>query len=505
MGRRPSDPFARKPIETLLKEMQGGERLHRVLGPVALTALGVGATIGAGIFVLTGEAAKNDAGPSLVLSFLLAGIGCGFAALCYSELASMVPVAGSAYTYAYATLGELVAWIIGWDLVLEYAIGSSAVAVGWSKYLAALFKNQLGIILDPRWLNSPWDFNVAKHSFVWKKVAVTLADGSLGEVQAYANLPALLIVLAITAILVVGIKESATFNATMVILNLSVILLVIGLGSTYVEPKNWRPFLHKDHGWKGVSLGAAHIFFAYIGFDSISTNAEEAKNPSRDLSIGILASLLICSVLYIAVAGVLTGMVPYEQIDVNAPIASAFERHAQIGNGLEKRGTTWASGLITAAILAGITSSLLVGTQSQPRILMAMARDGMLPHGFFAAVHPRFLTPWKSTILVGFVVGTISALVPLNFLADLVSVGTLFAFLVVCAAVWILRYKSPEIDRPFRVRWLPAVASLGILVNGGLMFSLGPDNWIRLVVWLALGLAIYFGYSRYHTRLSNRG
>ena len=275
----------------------------------------------------------------------------------------------------------------------------------------------------------------------------------------------------------------------MVVLNLAVILLVIGLGSTYVEPKNWTPFFHKDHGWKGVSLGAAHIFFAYIGFDSISTHAEEAKDPKRDLAIGILGSLMICSVLYIAVAAILTGMVPYQQIDVGAPIASAFQTH----------GTRWASGLITTAILAGVTSSLLVGMLSMPRILLAMARDGMLPGGFFAAVHPRFLTPWKATMLVGLVVGTISAVAPLNFLAELVSVGTLFAFLVVCAAVWILRSKSPEIDRPFRVRWLPLVASLGILVNGGLMFSLGPDNWIRLIAWLALGLAIYFGYGRYHT------
>ena len=492
---KPSGPFSRKPIETLLKEMDGGERLHRVLGPVALTALGVGATIGAGIFVLTGEAARNDAGPSLILSFLLAGIGCGFAALCYSELASMVPVAGSAYTYAYATLGELVAWIIGWDLVLEYAIGSSAVAVGWSKYLAALFQNQLHWPLDPRWINAPWDFQASNHSFVWNEVKRTLADGTVVQSQAFCNLPALLIVLAITALLVVGIKESAVFNATMVLLNLCVILMVIGLGATYVEPKNWTPFLHKDHGWKGVSLGAAHIFFAYIGFDSISTHAEEAKNPRRDLAIGIMGSLLICSVLYVAVAAILTGMVPYEQIDVNAPIASAFQRH----------GTTWASGLITVAILAGITSSLLVGTLSQPRILLAMARDGMLPPGFFAAIHPRFLTPWKSTILVGLTVGLISALVPLNFLADLVSVGTLFAFLVVCASVLILRYKSPEIPRPFRVPGLEVVATLGILLNGALMFSLGLDNWIRLAVWLGLGLGIYFGYSRYHTHLKPEG
>ena len=486
MGRRTSDPFARKPIETLLKEMEGGERLHRVLGPVALTALGVGATIGAGIFVLTGHAARDDAGPSLVLSFLLAGIGCGFAALCYSELASMVPVAGSAYTYAYATLGELVAWIIGWDLILEYAIGSAAVAVGWSKYLGALFKNQLKIPLDPRWLNAPWGFDLERHAFFWNQVR--FSDGSLAG-QAYFNLPAVLIMLAITVVLVVGIRESAGLNLAMVLLNLSVILLVIGLGTTYVEPRNWRPFFHKDHGWRGVTLGAAHIFFAYIGFDSISTHAEEARNPRRDLAIGILGSLLICTTLYIAVAAILTGMVPYADIDPDAPIAEAFQRH----------GTTWASGLITAAILAGITSSLLVGTLSQPRILLAMARDGMLPRGFFAAIHPRFLTPWKSTILIGLIVAVIAAVVPLNFLADLVSVGTLFAFLVVCGSVLLLRRRSPEIPRPFRVPGLPVVAGLGILINGGLMFSLGPDNWIRLVAWLALGLVIYFGYGRYHT------
>jgi APA family basic amino acid/polyamine antiporter len=292
---------------------------------------------------------------------------------------------------------------------------------------------------------------------------------------------------------VIGIKESAIFNATMVGLNLTVILLVIGLGATYVEPKNWTPFLHQKHGWSGIPLGAAAIFFAYIGFDSISTHSEEAKNPGRDLAIGILGSLLICSVLYISVAGVLTGMVSYTEINNDAPIAAAFQSHR----------ASWATGVITASILAGMTSSLLVGTLSQPRILMAMARDGMLPTGFFAAVHPKFLTPWKSTILVGLVVGVVSALVPLSFLADLVSVGTLFAFLVVCAAVWILRFRSPEIPRPFRVPALPFVAGLGILVNGGLMFSLGPDNWIRLIVWLAIGLLIYFGYSRYHTKLES--
>lgn len=483
-----SDPFARKPIATLLKEMEGGERLHRVLGPVALTSLGVGATIGTGIYVLTGVVAKNYAGPSMMLSFLLAAIGCGFAAMCYSELASMVPVAGSAYTYAYATLGELIAWIIGWDLILEYAIGSSAVANGWSNYFVELVQNLMGYRIDPRLLYTPWDFDIEANRFVTKMV--TLSTGA--EVQAWFNLPAVLIVVLITMILVVGVKESAGFNAAMVILNVGVILAIVGAGITCIDPANWHPFLHKDKGWGGVAEGAARIFFAYIGFDSISTHAEEAKNPKRDLAIGIIGSLLICTVLYIAVAAVLTGMVPYGQIDTQAPLSAAFHRH-NMG---------FANGLITVGILAGLTSSLLVGTLSQPRILLAMSRDGMIPESFFGAIHPRFRTPWKSTILVGFVVALGAALAPLGFLAELVSVGTLFAFVIVCAAVAILRYKSPELTRPFRTPALPLVAGLGILVNGGLMFYLGPDNWIRLIVWLLIGLVIYFGYSRYHTKLS---
>ncbi len=495
MGRETSNLFALKPIESLLNDVGGSGHLKRALGPVALTALGIGATIGAGIFVLTGEAAKNDAGPSLILSFVLAGVGCGFAALCYSELASMVPVAGSAYTYAYATLGEVVAWIIGWDLILEYAIGSATVAVGWSKYLAALLRNQFGVALDPRWLNSPFSFDVKTHAFVWNQVPHALADGSIGQVQPYFNAPALLIMGVITVILVIGIRESARFNAVMVLLNLTVILLVIGLGATYVNPGNWHPFLHRKWGWAGVPLGAAHIFFAYIGFDAISTHAEEAKNPKRDLAIGILVSLFVCSLLYVAVAAVLTGMVPYQDIDVNAPLASAFQRH----------GATWASGLISAAIVAGLTSALLVSTLCQPRILLAMARDGLLPPGIFAAVHPRFQTPYRSTILVGVLVGLTAALMPLDFLAELVSVGTLFAFLIVCAAVWVLRYRRPDLDRPFRAPALPVVATSGILINGGLMYSLGQDNWIRLFVWLTLGLMIYFAYGRYHSRLKRVG
>ena len=487
MARSPSDPFARKPIEVLLREMEGGSRLHRVLGPVALTALGVGATIGTGIYVLVGEVAHDVAGPSLMLSFLLAGIGCGLAALCYSELASMVPVAGSAYTYAYATLGELVAWIIGWDLVLEYAIGSSAVAVGWGNYVTVLLNDLFGVAIDPRLTSSPWDYDKTAGAFVLKRVVLD----SGATVPAWCNLPAALVCLAITAVLVVGIKESARFNAAMVVLNLLVIALLIGLGVSLVRTENWTPFLHPDKGWGGVSEGAARIFFAYIGFDSISTHSEEAKNPRRDLAIGIIASLLICTVLYIAATAVLTGMVPSGLIDRTAPMAAAFR----------DRGMPLASKVIGVGIVLGITSSLLVGMLSQPRILLAMSRDGMLPPRVFAAVHPRFQTPWISTIVVGLVVALAGALAPLGFLVELVSVGTLFAFVIVCASVWILRSRSPEIARPFRTPFLPLVATLGIAVNGGLMFSLGRDNWIRLAVWLALGLAIYFGYSRYHSKL----
>jgi APA family basic amino acid/polyamine antiporter len=470
--------------------MDDGDRLHRVLGPVALMSLGIGATIGTGIYVLTGEVAHTYAGPSMTLSFLLAALGCGFAALCYSELASMVPVAGSAYTYAYATLGEVIAWIIGWDLILEYAIGSAAVASGWSNYFVKLTQTLLGINLDPRLISAPWDFDPNTGRFVAQMV--TLASGQSS--QAWFNLPAVFIMVVITVLLVIGIRESAGFNAAMVILNIAVILTVIGVGLTCVDPDNWQPFLHKDRGWRGVAEGAGRIFFAYIGFDSISTHSEEARNPQRDLTFGIIGSLLVCTVLYVAVAAVLTGMVPYPLIDDKAPLSAAFETH--------KMG--FATGLITVGILAGVTSSLLVGTLSQPRILLAMSRDGMLPQSFFAAIHPRFRTPWKSTILVGVLVAIISALAPLGFLADLVSIGTLFAFSIVCAAVLVLRYTSPDTPRPFRVRALPLVSALGILVNGTLMFHLGPDNWIRLIVWLVLGLFVYLGYSRYHTRLAAR-
>jgi APA family basic amino acid/polyamine antiporter len=490
MGWFSSSLFRRKDVERLLHEMREDNRLHRRLGPVSLMALGIGATIGTGLYVQTGRVANELTGPSIILSFLLAAVGCGFAALCYSELASMVPVAGSAYTYAYATLGELVAWIIGWDLILEYAIGSSVVAAGWSNYLDALLRHVFGVSIDPRLQSAPWDYDVKQATFYLKKVM--LADGQMA--QAWLNVPAIFITAVVTVILVVGIRESAGFNAAVVLLNIGVILTVIGIGAAYVAPENWKPFLHEEHGWRGVAQGAGRIFFAYIGFDSISTHAEEARRPQRDLAIGILGALTVCTVLYVAVAAVLTGMMPYRKIDIAAPLSAA----------LHAKGLTFAGGLITMGILAGMTSSLLVGNLSQPRILLAMARDGLLPKGIFAAVHPRFKTPWKSTILVGVVVAAAAALAPLEFLADLVSIGTLFAFVVVSGAVWIMRITDPSVPRPFRAPMIPLVSTMGILVNGGMMFFLGPENWLRLFIWLILGLIIYFGYSRRHSALRAR-
>ncbi|WP_165244401.1 amino acid permease [Paludisphaera soli] len=481
--------FRRKPVSLLIDEMHAeGDRLDRRLGPFSLIALGVGATIGAGLYVQTGIVARNTAGPSIVLCFLIASIGCGFAALCYAELASMVPVAGSAYTYAYATLGELAAWIIGWDLILEFAVGSCFVANGWSGYFDSILRNLFHVHLDPRLLHSPWDYVDGR--FILNRVSLPGGE----QVVAWFNMPAVLITLAITAVLVVGIRESAGLNVAMVLLNIGVILTLIGAGASYIDPANWTPFLHEEHGWKGVAAGSAKIFIAYIGFDSISTHAEEARNPRRDMPIGIIGALVIVTILYASTAAVLTGMIPYTELDLTAPLAAA----------LQAKGLTFAGTMVTLGILAGMTSSLLVGNLSQPRVLLAMSRDGLLPIGFFGAVHPRFRTPWKSTILVGVVVALGGALAPLEFLADLVSIGTLFAFVVVSAAVWILRVTSPELQRSFRVPFVGFVSSMGILINGSLMFFLGWDNWIRLLVWLALGLVIYLGYSRRHSLLNRQ-
>ena len=484
--------FAKKPLALLLEEMKGENRLRRVLGPVTLTSLGVGAIIGTGIFVLTGVAAHDKAGPGLILSFAAAGVACVFAALCYAEFASMAPVAGSAYTYAYATLGELFAWIIGWDLVLEYAVGSSTVAHGWSAHFQDLLKS-FGIVIPYSFATAPFDFN--------------LDTGHFFATGAFFDVPAILVTAAITAILVIGIRESARFNAGMVIVKLVIVLFVIVVGAFYVDPANWHPFA--PFGYTGISFfghtlfgqtgasgapvgvlaGAAIIFFAYIGFDSVSTHAEEAKNPRKDVPIGIIASLIICTVLYIVVSAILTGMVPYDKIDINAPVANAFAQ----------KGLPWARRIIDVGAITGITSVLLVMMLSQPRVLLAMARDGLVPTGFFGAVHDKFRTPWKATILTGVFVAAMAAFLPLRILAELTNIGTLLAFVIVCTAVLIMRRTNPNAERPFRAPFVPLVPILGILSCLLLMFSLPVENWYRLFIWLGLGFIIYFGYGRHNS------
>jgi APA family basic amino acid/polyamine antiporter len=459
-----------------------------------LTSLGVGAVIGAGIFVATGAAAHNTAGPALMLSYVVAGVTCIFAALCYAEFASMAPVAGSAYTYAYTTLGELFAWIIGWDLVLEYAVGAGTVANGWSSYLQSVI-GKFGVQVPEALRASPWSYDAG--------------TGDFHATSSIVNLPAVVIVAIVTIVLVKGIQESAGFNALMVFIKLSAVLFVIFVGAFYVNPENWQPFA--PYGWTGVSLfgtpilgetrgdnpvgmlaGAAIIFFAYIGFDSVSTHAEEAKNPQRDVPIGIIASLVICTILYIGVVAVLTGMVKYDQLDVNAGVSDAFK----------KVGLPWAEFIVASAGVAGITSVLLVMMLSAPRVFLAMARDGLIPRRFFADVHPRFRTPWKSTILVGLFVGVLAGLLPIDALLHLTNIGTLFAFAIVCAAVLIMRRMDPEAERPFRCPMVPLIPILGITCCLLLMFSLPAENWLRLFGWLAIGLVIYLYYGRRHSLLA---
>ena len=484
--------FTKKPLEVLLAEMEGENRLRRVLGPIQLSSLGIGATIGAGIFVATGVAAHNTAGPALMLSYVAAGIACVFAALCYSEFASMVPVAGSAYTYAYATLGEIFAWIIGWDLVLEYAVSAATVTHGVSAY----FQNLLHI------------FKISLPAALSAAPFACDPSGRWFSTGTFLDFPAVVVTGLATIVLVAGIKESARFNTAMVVLKVIIVLMVIVVGAFYVNTRNWTPFA--PYGLMGLNFfgktiagrevsgqpvgmlaGAAIIFFAYIGFDSVSTHAEEARNPRRDVPIGIISSLIICTVLYMGVTAVLTGMVPYDKLDVNAPVADAFKQ----------RGLTWAQFLISCGAVAGITSVVLVTMLSQARVLLAMARDGLLPR-FFASVHHRFRTPWKSTLVTGGFVATTAALLPIDVLLNLVNIGTLFAFAIVCGAVLIMRRTHPEAHRPFRAPFVPAVPILGIIACAILMFSLPVVNWLRLVVWLLIGLCIYFGYGRSHSRIS---
>jgi basic amino acid/polyamine antiporter, APA family len=527
--------FARKPLSLLLEEAKqtGEHSLKRTLGPFQLTALGVGAVIGAGIFVLSGLGA-HYAGPGLMLSFVISGLGCAFAALCYAEFAAMIPLAGSAYTYAYATLGELFAWIIGWDLTLEYAMGASTVSSGWSNHFIELLN--IFHIKMPLWLAyDHWTALGTAEKIVARDMAKatdpTLVPGTqaflekvttlvsahspeliqrahdlvnapkIFGVELGFNLPAFLIALVITAILAIGIKESARFNATIVVIKVSVVLFVIALGTRYINTANWGTDWHSfaPMGIGGVGAGAAYIFFAYIGFDAVSTTAQEAKNPQRDLPIGIIVSLLVCTILYIAVAGVLTGMVPWQDVNIEAPIARAFL----------DRGLSTASHIITLGALAGLTSVMLVMLLGQTRVLYSMANDGLLPRKFFADIHPKYRTPWKNTIAVGLLAAIVGSVTPIDDIGKMVNIGTLLAFVIVCIAVTMLRIKNPDQPRPFRTPGiylggrLPVVPILGIAFNGYMMYKLGWINWARLIIWLVIGLLIYFTYSRHHSRISN--
>ena len=504
--------FRTKPLSLLLAEEAGSHRLRRILGPVQLTALGVGAIIGTGIFILTGVAAHDRTGPALMLSFVMAGLACVFAALCYAEFASMVPVAGSAYTYAYATLGELFAWIIGWDLILEYAVGSATVAHGWSAHFQEfipIFHEGLAWIpakIPEIFRSAPVNYCVS----VGKGCPHTgfVATGS------YFDLPAVLITFILTIILVKGIKESASFNAFMVAVKLVIVLMVIAIGGylviTVYGTSNWHPFA--PYGYTGVSFfgktilgghaaggeplgmfaGAAIIFFAYIGFDSVSVHSEEAREPAKDVPKGIIYSLIICTILYIAVSAVLTGMVPYKDINIDAPVVDAFKR----------AGLVWMQYLVAAGAMTGITSVLLVMMLSQPRVMLALGRDGLVPNSFFGDVHPKWRTPWKSTILTGFFVAAMAGFIPLSILAEMTSIGTLFAFVIVCGAVLVMRKTNPNANRPFRAPFVPLVPILGIGTCLLLMFSLPYENWVRLIVWLLIGLVIYFAYGRRHSVMS---
>ncbi len=479
-----SNLFKTKSIERLVSDVEhGGRSLKRSLTAWDLTLLGIGAIIGTGIFVLTGTAAANQAGPAITMSYLAAGLACAFAALCYAEFASMIPIAGSAYTYAYATLGELVAWMIGWDLILEYAVGSMTVAIGWSGYMQRLLAG-VGITLPTALAAAP----------------------PVGAV----NLLAVLIVLVIMILLVIGIRESARANAIMVGIKLLAVLFFLAAGATYVKPANWSPFA--PYGWSGIMAAAAVVFFAYIGFDAVSTTAEEAKNPKRDLPIGIIASLFVCTFLYLAVALVLAGIVPVVQFrsaaDVlpGVPSVSPEEAvrflNAPVAYALATIGQDWASYLVSAGAVAGITSVLLVMLMSQPRIFFAMSRDGLLPTGV-SKVHPRFGTPYITTIITCAVVALVAGVTQIQVVGEMTSIGTLFAFVVVCAAVLMLRIKRPDAHRPFRVPLGPLFPILGIASCAYLMLSLPVITWVRFLVWLNIGLIIYWFYGRSHSPLAN--
>ncbi|MBC5823765.1 MAG: amino acid permease [Candidatus Eremiobacteraeota bacterium] len=463
-----------KSLDHILAEADNKDRgLRRTLGPVALTAMGIGTIIGTGIFVLTGIAAATKAGPALTLSFVVAGTVSALAALCYAELASSVPISGSAYTYAYATLGELIAWIIGWDLVLEYGVGAATVSIGWSGYLANFLESAFGINIPVRFQHAPYDL------------------GSAGQViHGFANLPAACIILLITLLLIKGTRESSIVNTVIVIIKLSVVLFFLAIGVGHVNQVNWHPYF--PFGWSGVFAGAAFIFFAYIGFDSISTAAEEAKNPQRDLPIGILFSLALCTVLYIAVVAVLTGITKYTHLSVPSPVSYAI---ISLGH------LNWAGAIISVGAICGLTTVLLTLMYGQSRILYAMSRDGLLPRGF-AALHPVWRTPFVSTLTIGIVFAVIAAFTPIGIVTELTNIGTLAAFILTAIAVVILRRTYPAMRRGFRVPFSPAVPVLSALASFFLITQLRPFTWISFVIWLIIGLVLYAAYGRSHSAVA---
>ncbi len=477
--------FRTKSVDQLLIEAGDKEHgLRRALSGASLVTLGIGAIIGTGIFVLTGTVAANYAGPALVLSFIISALGCVFAGLCYAEFASMIPISGSAYTYSYATLGEFIAWIIGWDLILEYLFASSTVAVGWSGYMVS-FLRDYGLNIPAQLCNAPIDYIKGEG---W------ILTGSI------VNFPAVFIIALLSTLLVIGIRESAGFNNIIVAIKIIVILLFIGFGISFIDTSNWKPFIPPNptgefgnFGFSGVLRGAAVIFFAYIGFDAVSTAAQEAKNPQRDMPIGILGSLLVCTLLYVLVAGVLTGIVHYTELNVPAPLAMAIDK---TGNAL-----IWLRPFIKIGAIAGLSSVILVMLMGQPRIFFTMANDGLLPKSF-SKVHPKFRTPYVTTILTGIIACLIAGVLPINILSELVSIGTLLAFTIVCISIIVLRVKRPEVHRPFKTPWVPVIPIAGAAICLLQMASLPWETWERLLIWMAIGLVIYFVYGIRKSKLA---
>lgn len=467
--------FARKSVERIVAESESGEHhLKKTLGAGNLVALGIGAIIGAGLFSLTGIAAAENAGPAVVLSFVVAAFGCAFAGMCYSEFATMIPIAGSAYTYAYATMGELLAWIIGWDLVLEYAVGAATVSVSWSSYVTKL-AHSWGFDLPVALTQCPWD-----------------------QPAGIINLPAVLIVIAISMLLMIGISESARVNAIIVVVKVSIVIIVIAIGFAYVKPENYVPFIPPNtgvfghFGFSGVMRAAAVIFFAYIGFDAVSTAAQEAKRPQRDMPIGIIGSLVICTILYILFARVLTGMVHYSTFKGDAaPVATVISLFPY----------PWLQTTIVIGIIAGYTSVILVMLLGQSRVFYSMSRDGLLPK-VFSDIHPKWLTPYRCNLIFMVFVSLFSGFLPISKLGHMTSIGTLLAFVIVCVGIMVMRHTHPDIPRPYRTPFVPVVPIMGVVVCFAMMASLDSETWYRLVIWLAIGLAIYFGYSRKHSHLA---